>query len=77
MLYEDSEATETTRREHAMLLTLIREKHVDEAEEVIRTHIRTARDHMLRILSARERFYEQHSGSLGPMHASLQARREK
>jgi DNA-binding GntR family transcriptional regulator len=77
MLYEDSEATETTRREHAMLLTLIREKRVDKAEEVIRTHIQTARDHMLRILSARERFYEQRTGSIGPFLAPLQTGRQK
>ena len=77
MLYEDSEATETTRREHAMLLTLIREKRVDKAEEVIRTHIQTARDHMLRILSARERFYKQHTSSIGPSHTPMQARRKK
>ncbi len=76
MLYEDPEAMEATRREHAMLLTLIREKRVDEAEAVIRTHIQTARDHMLRILSAREKFYQQHTSSAGSSHAAKQSRRQ-
>jgi DNA-binding GntR family transcriptional regulator len=75
MLYEDSEATETTRREHAALLTLIREKRVDEAEEVMRAHIRTARDHMLRILSAREGFYQQRTGFPGSSRKLTPVRR--
>ncbi len=59
MLYEDTEAAEVTRREHAAFLTLIREKRADEAEALVRTHIRTAKEHILRIVKARERFYQQ------------------
>lgn len=56
-LYEDPEQAETTRREHAALLTLIRERRADDAERVMRAHIRTAREHILRIARLREAFY--------------------
>lgn len=58
MLYEDAEAAELTRREHAAFLTLIREQRVDEAEALVRTHIRTAKEHILRVVKARESFYQ-------------------
>jgi len=53
---EDDAAAEETRREHAMIVTLIDRHRADEAERVVRAHIRTAKDHILRILRAREAF---------------------
>ena len=57
MLYEDHEAAQLSRSEHATLVALIRDKKVEEAERVIRHHARTAKEHILRILKARETFY--------------------
>lgn len=56
-LNEDAAEAEETRREHAALLTHIRDKQVDEAESLMRAHIRRARDQILRIARLREAFY--------------------
>ncbi len=61
MLYEDRQAADLTRTEHKALLVLIREKRADEAEALIRTHVRTAKQHILKIVRAREDFYQQTS----------------
>lgn len=61
MLYEDRQAADLTRTEHKALLILIREKRADEAEALIRTHVRTAKQHILKIVRAREAFYQQTS----------------
>lgn len=61
MLYEDRQAADLTRTEHKALLVLIREKRADEAEALIRTHVRTAKQHILKIVRAREAFYQQTS----------------
>jgi len=58
-LYEDAETEEETRREHAAFLTLLTERRVDEAEEVMRAHLRKARDHIVRIAQLREAFFPQ------------------
>ncbi len=57
MLYEDPEAAAVSWSEHAMLVSLIRDKKGDEAERVIRSRVKTAKEHILRILKARESFY--------------------
>ena len=56
-LYEDVQQAEDTHREHAAFLTLLREQRVDEAEAVMRTHLRKARDHITRLARLREAFY--------------------
>jgi DNA-binding GntR family transcriptional regulator len=61
---EDPEAAELSHREHASLLTLIREKRADEAETVVRNHTRTAKQNILKLLRARETFF-QHNGGRG------------
>jgi len=58
MLYEDAEAAEFSRQEHAAFLTLVRQRRADEAEALVRGHIRTAKEHILRVVKARESFYE-------------------
>ena len=58
-LYEDAEEAEATRREHAAFLTLLGEHKGDEAEAIMRTHLRKARDHIVRIARLREAFYPQ------------------
>jgi len=57
---EDPEAAELPRREHSGLLAVIRERRADEAEALVRRHIQTAKQHIVKILEAREAFY-QHS----------------
>ncbi len=63
MLYEDPKAAELTRREHTAFLALIREGQADQAEALVRAHIRTAKEHILKILKAREVFYQQASAT--------------
>jgi DNA-binding GntR family transcriptional regulator len=57
-LNEDPQAAEATRREHRELLEFIRAGKPDEAETVIRIHIRTAKQGILKILAARDAFYQ-------------------
>ena len=57
-LNEDSQAAELTRRVHRDLLDLIRSGRPDEAEALIRSHIRTAKQGILKILTARDAFYQ-------------------
>lgn len=59
-LNEDPEAAELTRREHTALVALTREGRADEGEALVRRHIQTSKQHMVKILEAREAFY-QHS----------------
>ena len=56
-LNEDVQQAEDTHREHAAFLTLLRERRADEAEAVMRTHLRKARDHITRLARLREAFY--------------------
>lgn len=56
-LNEDSRVFELHRQEHKTLVTLIREKRKEEAESLMRTHIRRAKEHMLDALKARDAFY--------------------
>ncbi len=55
---EDPQAAELTRREHRDLLHLVRSGQADEAEALIRRHIRTAKLGILKILAARDAFYQ-------------------
>lgn len=57
-LNEDPEAADLTRREHSNLLEFIQSGRPDEAEALIRSHIQSARGSMLRILAARDAFYQ-------------------
>lgn len=57
-LNEDPQAAELTRREHGDLLEFIRLRKSDEAEVLIRRHIQTAKQGILRILAARDAFYQ-------------------
>jgi DNA-binding GntR family transcriptional regulator len=57
-LNEDPQAAELTRHEHSDLLELIRSEKPDEAEALIRVHIRTAKQAILKILAARDAFYQ-------------------
>jgi DNA-binding GntR family transcriptional regulator len=59
VLYEDALAANTTREEHRALVSLISEKRPDEAEEVLRRHLQTAKDHIINILKARENLYQE------------------
>jgi DNA-binding GntR family transcriptional regulator len=57
-LNEDPQAAALTRREHTDLLDYIRSGKAEEAEEVVRRHIRTAKLGILKILEARDSFYQ-------------------
>jgi DNA-binding GntR family transcriptional regulator len=57
-LNEDPQAAELTRREHNALLEFFRSGKADEAEALIRTHIRTAKQGILKVLAARDAFYQ-------------------
>ncbi len=57
-LNEDPQAAEVTRREHDALLEFIRSGKADEAEGLIRNHIRTAKQGILKVLAARDAFYQ-------------------
>jgi DNA-binding GntR family transcriptional regulator len=57
-LNEDPQAAELTRREHSALLEFLRTGKADEAEALIRSHIRTAKQGILKILAARDAFYQ-------------------
>jgi DNA-binding GntR family transcriptional regulator len=57
VLYEDPSAAEATRDEHRALVSLIADKRADEAEEILRRHLETAKEHIVKILRARENFY--------------------
>jgi len=59
VLYEDALAANTTREEHRALVSLISENRPDEAEEVLRRHLQTAKDHIINILKARDDFYQE------------------
>jgi len=59
VLYEDVLAANTSREEHRAFVSLIAEKRPDEAEEVLRRHLQTAKDHIINILKARENFYQE------------------
>jgi DNA-binding GntR family transcriptional regulator len=59
VLYEDPSTAEATRDEHRALISLIAHKRADEAEDVLRRHLQTAKEHILKILTARENFYEE------------------
>ncbi len=61
-LHEDAEAADATQREHEAFLMLIRAQRADEAEALMRAHIRSSKAHILRVVQAREAFY----GSAGP-----------
>ena len=64
-LNEDPQAAELTRREHSGLLELLRSGRADEAEALIRTHIRIAKQGILKILAARDAFYQPAKVSVG------------
>jgi DNA-binding GntR family transcriptional regulator len=69
-LNEDPEAADLTRREHSDLLEFIQSGKSDEAEALVRSHIRTARESMLKILAARDAFY-QPSKTLAERHSDV------
>jgi len=55
---EDSRAAAATRQQHNTLLECLRTKQPDHAEELVRQHIREAKQGILRILAARDAFYQ-------------------
>jgi DNA-binding GntR family transcriptional regulator len=57
-LNEDPQAADRTRSEHRDLVEFIQSGKSDEAEALIRSHIRTAKRGILKILAAREAFYQ-------------------
>jgi len=69
-LNEDPQAAEATRREHRELLACIRAGKPDEAEAVIRTHIRTAKQGILKVFEARDTFYQPAQATLVEGHSS-------
>jgi DNA-binding GntR family transcriptional regulator len=69
-LNEDPQAAEATRREHRELLACIRAGKPDEAEAVIRTHIRTAKQGILKVFEARDTFYQPAKSALVEEHSS-------
>jgi len=64
-LNEDPQAADVTRREHRALLELIRFGKADEAEAAIRSHIRTAKEGILKVLAARDAFYRSQEANVG------------
>jgi DNA-binding GntR family transcriptional regulator len=56
-LHEDAERAELTRREHRDLVGFIHSGKAEQAEQLIRTHIRTGKEGILRVLAARDAFY--------------------
>lgn len=69
-LNEDPQAAEATRREHRELLACIRAGKPDEAEALIRTHIRTAKQGILKVFEARDTFYQPAQATLVEEHSS-------
>lgn len=57
VLSEDAEMTEANCREHSGLIELIKAHRADEAEALMRSHIRRAKEHILKAATAREAFY--------------------
>lgn len=68
-LNEDPQAAEATRREHRELLECIRAGKPDEAEVVVRTHIRTAKQGILKVLEARDSFYQPAKAAVAEEHS--------
>jgi DNA-binding GntR family transcriptional regulator len=68
-LNEDPQAAEATRREHRELLECIRAEKPDEAEVVVRTHIRTAKQGILKVLEARDSFYQPTKAAVAEEHS--------
>jgi DNA-binding GntR family transcriptional regulator len=56
-LHEDAETAEQTRREHRDLVGYIQSGKAEQAEQLVRTHIRTGKEGILRVLAARDAFY--------------------
>jgi DNA-binding GntR family transcriptional regulator len=69
-LNEDPQAAETTRQEHREILACIRAGKPNEAEAVIRAHIRTAKQGILKIFEARDAFYQPARATLAAEHSS-------
>jgi DNA-binding GntR family transcriptional regulator len=57
-LNEDPQAADLTRQEHRDLVAFIQAGNADAAEALVRTHIRTGKDGILKILMARDAFYQ-------------------
>ncbi len=72
-LNEDPQAADLTRREHRDLLELIRSGKPDEAEALIRSHIRTAKQGILKILAARDAFYQPAKAGFAAEHSVAEA----
>jgi DNA-binding GntR family transcriptional regulator len=70
-LNEDPQAADLTRREHSDLLEFIRSKKPDEAEELIRRHIRTAKQGILKIFAARDAFYQPGMSGFAEEHSRV------
>lgn len=58
VLSEDAEMTEVNCREHSGLIELIKAHRADEAEDLMRSHIRTAKERILKAAVASEAFYD-------------------
>jgi DNA-binding GntR family transcriptional regulator len=69
-LNEDPQAAEATRREHRELFACMQAGKPDEAEAVIRTHIRTAKQGILKVFEARDTFYQPAQATLAAEHSS-------
>jgi DNA-binding GntR family transcriptional regulator len=57
VVHEDHHA-DVTHREHVAMVRLIQEKAAAEAAQVVRGHIRAAKAHILRVMRARESFFD-------------------
>jgi len=79
-LHEDAETAELTRREHRDLVEFIRSGKAEQAEQLIRTHIRTGKEGILRVLAARDGFYTPsesvHTGVSARQPGSFRPRRQ-
>lgn len=70
-LNEDPRVFELHRQEHKQLLTLIRERRKEEAESLMRRHLRRAKENILDALKVRDAFYN------WPLPQDVMARRRR
>jgi DNA-binding GntR family transcriptional regulator len=69
-LNEDPQAADLTRREHSDLLELIRSGKADDAGALIRSHIRTSKQCILKTLAARDAFYQPAKAGFAEQHSN-------
>lgn len=59
VLNENQEAAAKSHEEHTLLVDLVQAGRGDEATEVIRTHLRSAKEHVIKVMRARESLFSE------------------